>query len=166
MFCMRKTERLYQTIRIMQNLLQKNGKLGRDTRCNKGELVTMQDTITDAIVKIKNAAMMKRKYVALRNSKMVRNILKILEEEGYIEGYSEKGLSVSVKLKYDKKGNPSFRIFKRISKPSLRVYKTVDEIVLPYNGLGKEIISTSRGVMSTAEAKEQKIGGEIICQIF
>jgi len=126
----------------------------------------MQDTITDAIVRIKNAAMMKRKYVALRNSKIVMNILKILQDEGYIKGYSEKGLSVSVKLKYDEKGNPSFRILKRISKPSLRVYKTVGEIVLPYNGLGKEIISTSKGVMSTAEAKKQKVGGEIICQIF
>ncbi len=126
----------------------------------------MQDTISDAIIRIKNATMMKRKSVTLRNSNMVKNILKIMREEGYIDGYSENGLSVDVKLIYGKNGRPVFRIFKRISKSSLRIYKSFDKIILPYNGLGVEIISTSKGLMTTEKARRERVGGELICQIF
>lgn len=126
----------------------------------------MQDTISDAIIRIKNATMMKRKSVTLRNSNMVKNILKIMRDEGYIDGYSENGLSVDVKLIYGKNGRPTFRIFKRISKSSLRIYKSFDEIILPYNGLGVEIISTSKGLMTTEKARRERVGGELICQIF
>ena len=127
----------------------------------------MTDTVSDAITRIKNASLLKKPFVAVKSSKLVNKIAEILKEEGYIEGYKLDDSSLTMLfLRYNHSGNSVFRIFKRVSRSRLRIYRAAGKLVMPYNGLGLEIISTSKGLMTTSDAKRKNLGGEIICQIF
>ncbi len=127
----------------------------------------MTDTVSDDITRIKNASLLKKQSVAVKSSKLVNEITEILKNEGYIEGYRVDNASfTNIFLRYDHLGNSVFRIFKRVSRSRLRIYKAANKLVMPYNGLGLEIISTSRGLMTTSDAKRKNLGGEVICQIF
>ena len=108
--------------------------------------------------------------VEIPGSKFRAKILDILKKEGYIANYKfvtdEKNKNnLSVDLKYVN-GSPVIKEIKRISKPGRRIYARADSIPTIQNGLGLAIVSTSKGVMSDNDAKNQKIGGEIICKIF
>ena len=98
-----------------------------------------------------------------------QKILEVLKKEGYIINFniesSEKIKTISVDLKYYE-GQPVIKEIKRVSKPGRRVYSSADSIPRVLNGLGVAILSTSKGVMSDAEAVKNNIGGEIICRIF
>jgi small subunit ribosomal protein S8 len=101
---------------------------------------------------------------------MRENILEVLKNEGYIRGYARTKHSsgreeLDIELKYDESG-PVISNITRISKPGRRVYSGVERIPFVHNGLGISIISTSQGVMSDTDAREKKIGGEIICRVF
>ncbi len=125
----------------------------------------MTDPISDMLARIRNAHMALHKEVGIPTSKMKKAILDILVREGYVEKYEEQGRELKVYLKYVK-GRPAIGDLKKISKPGRRVYVGVDEIPSVQNGLGICILSTSKGVLEGKEAKNKRVGGELICQIW
>ncbi|OGV34622.1 MAG: 30S ribosomal protein S8 [Legionellales bacterium RIFCSPHIGHO2_12_FULL_35_11] len=130
--------------------------------------MSMQDPIADMFTRIRNAQQAKHENVELLSSIMKEEIAKVLKEEGYIANYSVEALennskSMSIELKYFK-GRPVISKIKRVSRPGLRIYKTVKELK-PVPGFGILIVSTPKGVMSHAAAKAQNVGGEIIGEV-
>ena len=129
--------------------------------------MSMNDTISDLLTRIRNGQMSNKKSISVPYSKMKESICKVMLDEGYIDGYSSdegKIRTLVVELKYFE-GKPVIDYIKRVSRPGLRIYKSSDEIPLVKNGLGICIISTSQGLMTGKTAKEKKCGGEIICYI-
>ena len=129
--------------------------------------MSMNDTISDLLTRIRNGQMSNKKSISVPYSKMKESICKVMLDEGYIEGYtSDEGKirTLVVDLKYFE-GKPVIDYIKRVSRPGLRIYKSSDEIPLVKNGLGICIISTSQGLMTGKSAREKKCGGEIICYI-
>ncbi len=137
----------------------------------------MTDPISDMLTRIRNAQAVKKESVVLPMSKIKYNIAKILEQEGYIERMEviktkslKNGSSVfdelKIVLKYKKEGSPVITSLERISKPGRKVYVKKDELPRVLNNLGFAIISTSRGLMTNREAKREKLGGEVICEIY
>ena len=128
------------------------------------------DPIGDMITRIRNAQMRMLENVKIPGSKFRERILEVLKNEGYIAGYkilsdsSNKG-KLHVDLKYNN-GIPVIREINRVSKPGRRVYSRATSIPRVHNGLGLAIVSTSKGIMSDHDARNQKIGGEIICRVF
>jgi small subunit ribosomal protein S8 len=132
--------------------------------------MSLQDPLSDLFSRIRNAQMRNKSIVSSPVSKLRENILDVLKKEGYIRGYSVTKHSsgreeLDIELKYDDKG-PVISNITRISKPGRRVYSGAERIPFIHNGLGISIISTSKGVMSDNEARQQKVGGEIICKVF
>ena len=132
--------------------------------------MTFIDPVGDMITRIRNAQMRLLSNVKIPSSKFRAKILDVLKKEGYISDYKEikdtnKIGSLSVDLKYNN-GLPVIREIDRISKPGRRVYAKATSIPKVQNGLGMAIVSTSKGIMSDNEARNQKVGGEIICKIF
>ncbi len=128
------------------------------------------DPLSDMLTRIRNAQLRKHPKVVCPASKLRGNVLDVLREEGFIRGYSRieqlKGLDeFEIELKYFE-GAPAIQEMKRVSTPGRRVYKPVDELPKVRNGLGITIISTSRGVMSDARAREENVGGEVLCTVF
>ena len=129
----------------------------------------LNDTIADMLTRIRNAGQMKYANVAVLNTKMTREIARILKEEGYINDYSsnEETKMLDLSLKYGE--NKKERVItglKRISKPGLRVYAKHDELPRVLNGLGIAIISTSKGIMTDKEARNAGLGGEVLAYIW
>jgi len=132
--------------------------------------MTMTDPIADLIVRIKNAIMVSYDKVEVPSSKIKINIVKILKFEGYIRNYkiikdSKQGIIV-IYLKYNEDKSSVIKDLKRISKPSCRVYSRHKKIPRVLNGLGINIVSTSKGVLTDREARKIGIGGEIICSVW
>ena len=132
--------------------------------------MSMTDPLGDMLTRIRNAQMRAKSNVVTPSSRLRANVLQVLESEGYIRGYSEaeyaKGKSeITIELKYFD-GEPVIREIKRISKPGRRVYASVKNIPTVSNGLGVSILSTPKGVMSDSRAREENVGGEVLCQIF
>ncbi|WP_406613873.1 30S ribosomal protein S8 [Mycoplasma corogypsi] len=127
------------------------------------------DPISDLIVRIKNANARKHKTVSIPYSAKKEAIVKLIEEQGYINSYEVKGEGVNkeivVTLKY-KKNQSAIVGIKRVSKPGLRVYVKSDEIPSVLSGYGTVIISTSKGLMTGNEARKANVGGEIIAFIW
>ena len=128
------------------------------------------DPIGDMITRIRNAQMRSLRSVKIPGSKFRASILDVLKKEGYISDYKfltevKDKNSLTVDLKYDN-GNPVIKEIKRVSKPGRRIYAKADSIPRIQNGLGVAIVSTSKGIMSDNDAKNQNIGGEIICRVF
>ena len=129
--------------------------------------MSMNDTISDLLTRIRNGQMSKKEKVTIPYSKMKEALCKVMLEEGYIEGISveeNEYKNIIVDLKYYD-GKPVIDLIQRISRPGLRIYKSSNEIPLVKNGLGICIVSTSQGLMTGKVAKEKKCGGEIICYI-
>ena len=129
--------------------------------------MSMNDTISDLLTRIRNGQMSNKTSISVPYSKMKESICKVMLDEGYIDGYSSDEGNIRtlvVELKYFE-GKPVIDYIKRVSRPGLRIYKSSDEIPLVKNGLGICIISTSQGLMTGKVAKEKKCGGEIICYI-
>ncbi|MAH54484.1 MAG: 30S ribosomal protein S8 [Pelagibacteraceae bacterium] len=132
--------------------------------------MTFVDPISDMIARIRNAQMRLLRNVTIPNSKFRIRILEVLKQEGYISDYkllsdSNNKNSLSVDLKYSN-GLPVIREIKIISKPGRRIYAKADSIPKIQNGLGLAILSTSKGIMTDSDARNQNVGGEIICRIF
>ena len=128
------------------------------------------DPIGDMITRIRNAQMRFLNNVKIPRSKFRAKILDVLKQEGYIANYKvlsdqKNNGDLSVDLKYDN-GLPVIKEIKRISKPGRRIYARADSIPRIKNGLGLAIISTSKGIMTDNDARNQNIGGEIICRVF
>ncbi len=132
--------------------------------------MALNDPLGDMLTRIRNAQLRRRPKVSTPGSKLRRRVLDVLAEEGYIRGYTtveQKGLSpiFEIELKYFG-GQPAIRDIKRISKPGRRVYSPVTELPTIANGLGVSILSTPKGVMSDMRAREENVGGEILCSVF
>jgi small subunit ribosomal protein S8 len=131
--------------------------------------MAMTDPLGDMLTRIRNAQMRKMSKVSTPASKLRQNVLDVLASEGYIRGYAsveQEGRSeFEIELKYFD-GEPVIRTIERVSKPGRRVYASVKNLPRVANGLGVSILSTPRGVMADHEAREQNVGGEILCRVF
>jgi small subunit ribosomal protein S8 len=132
--------------------------------------MSVNDPLGDMLTRIRNAQMRRRPKVATPASNLRARVLDVLAEEGYIRGYSRVEVKgempqFEIELKYYN-GQPAIREIERISKPGRRVYSPVKDIPTIFNGLGVAILSTPKGVMSDAKAREANVGGEVICSIF
>ena len=132
--------------------------------------MTMTDPLGDMITRIRNAQLRKKSKVATPASKLRGNLLDVLKSEGYIRGYSkvefDGGKSeFEIELKYYD-GEPVIREISRVSKPGRRVYTSVDAIPRVANGLGITILSTPKGVMADHAARDENVGGEVLCRVF
>jgi small subunit ribosomal protein S8 len=132
----------------------------------------ISDPIADYLTRVRNAILANHRVVDVPASNIKREITKILKEKGYILNYKfedEKNYQGSIKiaLKYHPESKVSaIKGLKRISKPGLRQYCTHEEIPRVLNGLGIAIISTSQGVITDKEAREQNVGGEVLCYVY
>jgi len=129
----------------------------------------MSDPIADMLTRIRNGLQANKVAVAMPSSKSKVAIAEVLKEEGYITGYSVGGegvkSSLEVELKYFQ-GEPVIEEIKRISMPSCRVYASKDDLPTVNSGLGVALVSTSKGILTDKTAREQGMGGEIICTVF
>jgi len=128
------------------------------------------DPIADMLTRIRNGIHARHEAVEMPASKMKLELAKILKAEGYIKNFKvvqdqKQGL-LKLFLKYDDDRLSAIDAIRRISKPGRRVYSGVDDIPKVKNGLGIAIISTSRGIMTDRRAREEKIGGEVLCTIW
>ena len=127
------------------------------------------DPIADYLTRVRNAQMARHKVVEIPASKIKKEITKILEEKGYIlshkfEDDGKQGV-IKIALKYNK-NVPAIKKLERISKPGLRKYCGADSLPRVLNGLGVAILSTSKGVITDKEARNEKVGGEILCYVY
>lgn len=129
------------------------------------------DPIADMLTRIRNASNSKHKTVDIPASNMKLSIAKILFEEGYIKSYEEikeennQGV-IRITIKYTEKGKKVIDGLKRISKPGLRVYASKEELPQVLNGLGIALISTSKGIKTDKEARQEGLGGEVLAYIW
>ncbi len=125
----------------------------------------MNDPVADALIRIKNGYQVGKVIVAIKFSKLILKLAKLLEKEGYLLGVEQKGREIIVTLKYQSRV-PVLTDIKRVSKPSLRVYKGVNDLPRVLNGLGIAIISTPKGLMTDKEARKLKVGGEVLALVW
>ena len=125
------------------------------------------DPVADFLTHIRNATRAKKEHVDVLRSKMNNEILEIMKREGYISDFKplEASRKVRVYLKYSS-NRSVIKNLKKVSKPGLRVYTAYSKIPSVLRGLGVAIISTSKGIMTNKEARELKVGGEILCYIW
>lgn len=131
--------------------------------------MSMQDPISDMIARVKNAQSRGHKEVLLESSKIKFGICQVLESEGYIKKVELVGelpkQEIKITLKYFE-DLPVIKEFNRASKPGLRKYFSFDQIPPVKGGLGTAIMTTSKGVITSDQAKKEKVGGELICTVF
>lgn len=128
-----------------------------------------QDPIADMLTRIRNANRVGRRLVLIPKSKICIGIAQVLKDEGYIQEFDviddEQQGQIRVKLKYSLSGDKVIHTIDRESKPGCRIYRKVDELPKVLNGMGIVVVSTSRGVMSDRKAREQNVGGELLCTV-
>ena len=132
--------------------------------------MTMSDPLGDMLTRIRNGQSARKDVVNSPASKFRSNVLDVLMREGYIRNYSSvevrPGINeLKIELKYHD-GLPVISEIHRVSRPGRRVYSKIKDLTRVYNGLGIAILSTPRGVMSDLEAREAKVGGDILCHVF
>ena len=130
----------------------------------------MTDPIADMLSRIRNANNARHKSVDVPCSNIKKEIARILLDEGYIKGYDvvedDKQGMIKIDLKYSQDGERVISGLKRISKPGLRVYVKCDDVPKVLGGLGIAIISTSKGIITDKKARQDKVGGEVICYVW
>ena len=128
-----------------------------------------QDPIADMLTRIRNANRVGRRMVLIPKSKICTGIAQVLRDEGYIEEFDvlddEQQGRIRVKLKYSLNGDKVIHTIDRQSKPGRRVYRAVGDLPKVLNGMGIAVVSTSKGVMSDRKAREQNVGGELLCVV-
>ena len=130
----------------------------------------MTDPIADMLTRVRNANSVKHETVDVPASNIKKEIARILLEEGFIRGYDviedgKQGI-IRIQLKYGQEGERVISGLKRISKPGMRIYANSEEIPKVLNGLGIAIISTSNGIFTDKQARQNKVGGEVICYVW
>lgn len=130
--------------------------------------MSMSDPIADMLTRIRNGQRAQKATVTMPSSKLKVAIARVLQDEGYIDGYSVRDnagkAELDVALKYYA-GRPVIERIERVSRPGLRVYKGSDKLPRVMNGLGVAIVSTPRGVMTDRAARAGRVGGEVICYV-
>src|SRR5438105_12273818 len=128
-----------------------------------------QDPIADMLTRIRNANRVGRRMVLINKSKICAGIAEVLKEEGYIDDFDviedPRQGQIRVKLRYSMSGDKVIHSLDRQSKPGRRVYRKVDDLPNVLNGMGIAVVSTSRGVMSDRKARENNVGGELLCTV-
>ncbi|MEO0412336.1 MAG: 30S ribosomal protein S8 [Pseudomonadota bacterium] len=132
--------------------------------------MSMTDPLGDMLTRIRNGQRARKETILSPASKLRARVLDVLQREGYIRGYNVEDLSQShkeirIELKYHE-GDPVIREIARVSKPGRRVYSGASDLPRVLNGLGISIVSTPKGVLSDAEAREKNVGGEVLCTVF
>jgi small subunit ribosomal protein S8 len=129
----------------------------------------MTDPIADMLTRIRNAVRVERPHVDIPLSRVKLGLAEVLKREGYIWDYQEvEGQPVKqlrIELKYGPNGEKVIQSIRRVSKPGRRVYSKCTELRPVLNGLGISILSTSKGMVSDREARQQKLGGEVLCEV-
>ena len=131
--------------------------------------MAMTDPLGDMLTRIRNGQQARKDSIVTPASNLRVRVLDVLQREGYIRGYSEEELAgqrgLRIELKYFE-GQPAIQHLARVSKPGRRVYSASRELPRIRNGLGITIVSTPRGVLSDAEARDQNVGGEVLAEVF
>lgn len=132
--------------------------------------MTMTDPLGDMLTRIRNGQRARKSMVTSPASRLRTNVLEVLKREGFIRSFSQRevrrGISeIEIELKYHE-GDPVIREISRVSKPGRRVYSGIKDLPRVYDGLGISILSTPRGVLSDSEARDQNVGGEVLCRVF
>ncbi len=130
--------------------------------------MSMQDPIADMLTRVRNAQLANHPEVSMPHSKAKAAICDVLQQEGYIDGYSVGEGSkpqLNVQLRYHE-GAAVIEEIRRISRPGLRVYKSSEDLPTVRGGLGVAIVSTSKGLMTDRVARGARIGGEVLCTVF
>ena len=132
--------------------------------------MSMTDPIADLLSRIRNAHTAKHDRLDVPVSKQKLEVCRILKEEGFIRNFRVVDATpvgtLRVFLRYSPEGEPAINHVERISKPGRRVYRGASEITPVRNGLGVGIVSTSQGLLTDAQARERKVGGELICELW
>jgi len=131
--------------------------------------MSLSDPIADMITRIRNAGRAEKKMAVIKASNICEGIAAVLKNEGYIQDYdriddNRQGI-LRVVMRYDENGNGVINEIKRISKPGCRIYAAVDKIPRVLGGMGTVIVSTSNGVMSDRNCRQNNVGGEILCMV-
>ena len=131
--------------------------------------MALTDPLGDLLTRIRNGQRARKDSVVTPASKLRARVLDVLQREGYIRGYSDEDVAghagIRIELKYFE-GQPAIKHVARVSKPGRRVYSGAQELPRVRNGLGITIVSTPKGVLSDAEAREQNVGGEVLAEVF
>ena len=131
--------------------------------------MALTDPLGDMLTRIRNGQRAKKDTILSPASKLRARVLEVLQREGYIRGYSEDATGLHPQLRIELKyfeGQPAIKHVARVSKPGRRVYSGSKELPVVRNGLGITIVSTPRGVLSDAEARDQNVGGEVLAEVF
>ena len=131
--------------------------------------MSLSDPIADMLTRVRNGVRIKTDAVNVRRSKVCQGVANTLKEEGYISGFdviedNRQGL-LRIVLKYDVRGEPAIATIDRASRPGRRIYRDVAGLPRVMNGLGVAIVSTSRGILSDRQCREQNVGGELLCTV-
>ena len=132
--------------------------------------MSVNDPLGDMLTRIRNAQLRKKGKVSTPGSRLRANVLDVLEQEGYIRGYSTTDhgngrTEFDIELKYFDNA-PVIKTIERVSRPGRRVYAAVDALPRVANGLGITIVSTPKGVMADHAARDNNVGGEVLCKVF
>lgn len=132
--------------------------------------MSMTDPLGDMLTRIRNGLHARKDTILAPASKNRERLLAVLEREGYIRGFEHKDLErgkaeLRIMLKYHE-GAPAIQSISRVSKPGRRVYSSVGDLPRVHNGLGISIVSTPKGVLSDQEARQENVGGEVLCTVF
>jgi small subunit ribosomal protein S8 len=135
--------------------------------------MSMTDPVADFLTRVRNAASANKETVAIPSSRLKRELARILAEQGYIEGFEvhppERGRAgdqIVLRLKYTEDRQPVITKLQRVSRPGRRVYVNADEVPKILGGMGTAIVSTSRGVMTGHEARQARVGGEVVAEVW
>ena len=132
--------------------------------------MSVNDPVSDMLTRLRNAARAGLPEVVIPHSRLKAEIARILKSEGFVSevGTEEEGIRkvLRVKLRYARGERSILRGLRRVSKPGLRRYVPADDLPRPLGGLGMAIISTSRGIMSDRQARQAKVGGEVLCYVW
>ena len=132
--------------------------------------MSVTDPIADMLVRVRNACRAGAEFVEMSHSNMKNEIARILKKEGFIKDFVTEGhggkKELRLYLKYDAEQKPVIQGMRRVSKPGLRQYVKTADIPRVRGGMGMSILSTSKGILTDGEARREKIGGEMLCQIW
>ncbi|MDQ3979163.1 MAG: 30S ribosomal protein S8 [Actinomycetota bacterium] len=134
--------------------------------------MTMTDPIADMLTRIRNGSVAAQEVVRMPSSKLKESLANILRREGYIADFrvtedpSRPGRILEITMKYSAERVPTITGLRRVSKPGMRVYTKADRLPRVLGGLGVAVVSTSQGLMTDREAREKRVGGEILCYVW
>jgi small subunit ribosomal protein S8 len=133
--------------------------------------MSMTDPVADLLTRIRNACQEKHERVEIPASRLKANIVKVLKDEGFIKNFrlikdDDGHASIRIFLKYDDQGESVIQGIRRVSKPGVRRYAGVGSVPRTLGGIGISIMSTSKGVLASTKAVSQKVGGEILCEVW